>query len=68
MRGCAEAATVRKGPWTLEEDLVLVSYITEHGEGAWDNLARAAGTDRSIAFFFFCSLACVLACGCCTLK
>jgi hypothetical protein len=67
MRGCAEAAAVRKGPWTLEEDLVLVSYITEHGEGAWDNLARAAGTVRSIAFFF-CSLACVLACGCCTLK
>jgi transcription factor MYB, plant len=51
MRGGGEAtAVVRKGPWTLEEDLVLVSYITEHGEGAWDNLARAAGTDRSIAF------------------
>jgi myb proto-oncogene protein len=34
---------VRKGPWTLEEDLVLVGYISQHGEGSWDNLARSAG-------------------------
>jgi transcription factor MYB, plant len=43
MRGRGEPVVVRKGPWTLEEDLVLVSYITEHGEGPWYNLARAAG-------------------------
>ncbi|PAN29518.1 hypothetical protein PAHAL_5G231800 [Panicum hallii] len=38
---------VRKGPWTLEEDLILVGYISEHGEGSWDNLARAAGLNRN---------------------
>ena len=38
---------VRKGPWTLEEDIILVGYISEHGEGSWDNLARAAGKPRS---------------------
>ncbi|TVU02540.1 hypothetical protein EJB05_51950, partial [Eragrostis curvula] len=41
-RRCGGEPAVRKGPWTLEEDLVLVSYISEHGEGSWDNLARAA--------------------------
>ena len=25
---------VRKGPWTLEEDLILVGHISEHGEGS----------------------------------
>ncbi|CAL4955535.1 unnamed protein product [Urochloa decumbens] len=38
---------VRKGPWTLEEDLILVGYISEHGEGSWDCLARAAGLNRN---------------------
>ncbi|WVZ69535.1 hypothetical protein U9M48_018307 [Paspalum notatum var. saurae] len=41
------AVVVRKGPWTLEEDLILVSYISQHGEGSWDNLARAAGLSRN---------------------
>jgi myb proto-oncogene protein len=37
-------AAVRKGPWTMEEDLSLVNYIAANGEGAWNTLARAAGT------------------------
>jgi myb proto-oncogene protein len=41
--GRAGEPAVRKGPWTLEEDLVLVGYISQHGEGSWDNLARSAG-------------------------
>ncbi|KAJ1284471.1 hypothetical protein BS78_03G206900 [Paspalum vaginatum] len=41
------AVVVRKGPWTLEEDLILVSYISQNGEGSWDNLARAAGLSRN---------------------
>ncbi|KAJ1689684.1 hypothetical protein LUZ63_013839 [Rhynchospora breviuscula] len=38
---------VRKGPWTMEEDHVLVNYITVHGEGVWNSLARAAGLNRT---------------------
>jgi myb proto-oncogene protein len=34
---------VRKGPWTLEEDLILTNHITNHGEGVWNSLAKAAG-------------------------
>lgn len=35
---------LRKGPWTVEEDLVLMNYIGSHGEGKWNSLARCAGS------------------------
>ncbi|XAR51876.1 hypothetical protein NMG60_11006657 [Bertholletia excelsa] len=38
---------VRKGPWTVEEDLILINYIANHGEGVWNSLARAAGLRRT---------------------
>ena len=40
------AGELRRGPWTVDEDLTLVDYIAEHGEGRWNALARAAGTTR----------------------
>lgn len=39
-----EAAELRRGPWTVDEDLTLINYIADHGEGRWNALARAAGT------------------------
>lgn len=39
----SEDPVVRKGPWTVEEDLILMNYIAKHGEGVWDSLAKAAG-------------------------
>ncbi|KAH1076608.1 hypothetical protein AAZX31_19G056500 [Glycine max] len=38
---------VRKGPWTMEEDLILITYIANHGEGVWNSLAKAAGLKRT---------------------
>uniref|UniRef100_A0A5B6YVV4 Uncharacterized protein n=1 Tax=Davidia involucrata TaxID=16924 RepID=A0A5B6YVV4_DAVIN len=38
---------VRKGPWTMEEDLILINYIGHHGEGVWNSLARSAGLKRT---------------------
>ncbi|KAK7395663.1 hypothetical protein VNO78_16228 [Psophocarpus tetragonolobus] len=38
---------VRKGPWTMEEDLILINYIANHGEGVWNSLAKAAGLKRT---------------------
>nr|QSD99703.1 MYB family transcription factor [Melilotus albus]QSD99803.1 MYB family transcription factor [Melilotus albus] len=38
---------LRKGPWTLEEDTILVNYITTHGEGHWNTLASSADLRRS---------------------
>ncbi|KAJ7974587.1 MYB transcription factor [Quillaja saponaria] len=43
----SQEADVRKGPWTLEEDLILINYITNHGEGVWNSLAKAAGLKRT---------------------
>ena len=34
---------LRKGPWTAEEDSLLVNYVSIHGEGRWNSLARRAG-------------------------
>lgn len=41
---CDSENELRRGPWTLEEDNLLIHYITSHGEGRWNSLARYAGT------------------------
>ncbi|MCI30224.1 transcription factor MYB108-like, partial [Trifolium medium] len=33
---------LRRGPWTVDEDLALINYIANHGEGRWNTLARSA--------------------------
>ncbi|KAM3312496.1 hypothetical protein ACQJBY_032419 [Aegilops geniculata] len=42
-----EEAELRRGPWTVDEDLTLINYIADHGEGRWNALARAAGLRRT---------------------
>uniref|UniRef100_A0ACD5W2J4 Uncharacterized protein n=1 Tax=Avena sativa TaxID=4498 RepID=A0ACD5W2J4_AVESA len=38
---------LRRGPWTAQEDMLLVDYISKHGEGRWNSLARCAGLRRT---------------------
>ncbi|RYQ89395.1 hypothetical protein Ahy_B09g096065 isoform A [Arachis hypogaea] len=38
---------LRKGPWTVDEDAILTNYISTHGEGHWNSVARSAGLKRS---------------------
>nr|QUP79235.1 transcription factor MYB2 [Potentilla sericea] len=38
---------LRRGPWTLEEDTLLIQYIARHGEGRWNLLANRAGLRRT---------------------
>ncbi|KAG6520215.1 transcription factor MYB2-like [Zingiber officinale] len=38
---------LRRGPWTVDEDLLLVNYVSQHGEGRWNALARSAGLKRT---------------------
>ncbi|KAG7548650.1 SANT/Myb domain [Arabidopsis suecica] len=45
--GSGDHAEVRKGPWTMEEDLILINYIANHGEGVWNSLAKSAGLKRT---------------------
>lgn len=41
--GAAAAATMRKGPWTEEEDAQLVRFVRLFGERRWDFLAKVSG-------------------------
>lgn len=43
-----EEMELRRGPWTLEEDNLLVNYIASHGEGRWNLLARCSGMNLLI--------------------
>ncbi|KAL6850020.1 hypothetical protein ACP4OV_020647 [Aristida adscensionis] len=43
----AAGELLRRGPWTAEEDAVLGGYVAAHGEGRWNELARAAGLRRT---------------------
>lgn len=42
-----EDLDLRRGPWTVEEDFKLINYISNHGEGRWNCLARCAGLKRT---------------------
>ncbi|KAF8088046.1 hypothetical protein N665_0557s0046 [Sinapis alba] len=43
---CCEKTGVKKGPWTPEEDIILVSYIQEHGPGNWRSVPTNTGLRR----------------------
>ncbi|XP_009104754.1 myb-related protein 306 [Brassica rapa] len=43
---CCEKMEVKKGPWTPEEDIILVSYIQQHGPGSWRCVPRNTGLLR----------------------
>ncbi|KAG6505110.1 hypothetical protein ZIOFF_037458 [Zingiber officinale] len=44
---CEGMGELRRGPWTLEEDTLLVHCVACHGEGRWNLLARSAGLKRT---------------------
>ncbi|KAF0896412.1 hypothetical protein E2562_024287 [Oryza meyeriana var. granulata] len=35
---------LRRGQWTVDEDLTLINYISDHGEGHWNSVASGTGT------------------------
>ncbi|KAG4961098.1 hypothetical protein JHK87_037731 [Glycine soja] len=37
---------VRKGPWTPEEDAILMEYVKKHGEGNWNSVQKNSGLLR----------------------
>ncbi|KAF3780605.1 Myb-related protein [Nymphaea thermarum] len=43
---CCEKMGLKKGPWTPEEDHVLVAYIQKYGHGNWRALPKQAGLLR----------------------
>ncbi|KAJ1406310.1 SANT/Myb domain [Sesbania bispinosa] len=43
---CCDKIGIKKGPWTPEEDIILVSYIQEHGPGNWRSVPTSTGLMR----------------------
>ncbi|GAB4858014.1 Myb- protein [Ancistrocladus abbreviatus] len=43
---CCDKDGIKKGPWTPEEDIILVSYIQEHGPGNWRSVPTKTGLLR----------------------
>ncbi|XP_052206593.1 transcription factor MYB30-like [Diospyros lotus] len=43
---CCDKMGLKKGPWTPEEDRILVSYIQQHGHPNWRALPKQAGLLR----------------------
>ncbi|XP_057435992.1 myb-related protein 306-like [Lotus japonicus] len=43
---CCDKEGVKKGPWTPEEDIILVTYIQEHGPGNWRSVPTKTGLSR----------------------
>ncbi|XP_015691883.1 myb-related protein MYBAS2 [Oryza brachyantha] len=37
----------RKGPWTSQEDALLVEHVRQHGEGRWNSVSKLTGLKRS---------------------
>ncbi|XP_017978746.1 PREDICTED: myb-related protein Myb4 isoform X1 [Theobroma cacao] len=42
-----EKRTLRKGPWSPDEDRKLIAYINRHGIWNWTEMAKPAGLQRS---------------------
>lgn len=38
-----EEVAWRKGPWTAQEDKLLIDYVNQHGEGRWNSVAKITG-------------------------
>nr|URY18824.1 MYB protein [Zanthoxylum bungeanum] len=43
---CCEMMGLKKGPWTPEEDQILISFIQRYGHGNWRALPKQAGLMR----------------------
>ncbi|CAL9087277.1 unnamed protein product [Musa textilis] len=37
----------RKGPWTAQEDKLLIEHVNLHGEGRWNSVSQLSGLRRS---------------------
>lgn len=40
---CCERKDLKKGPWSPEEDQLLIDYISKNGHGSWRALPKLAG-------------------------
>lgn len=54
---CCDKVGLKKGPWTPEEDQILISFIQQHGHSNWRALPKQSGKFTSQTLLF-CSYLC----------
>ena len=47
---CCDKKGLKKGPWTAEEDEILVEYIKKNSHGSWRTLPKNAGKQQRTFF------------------
>lgn len=45
---CCDKKGLKKGPWTPEEDEILVAHIKKNGHGSWRTLPKLAGKTHTL--------------------
>lgn len=56
---CCDKDGIKKGPWTPEEDIILVSYIQQHGPANWRSVPTNTGIFVYVlSLFLFFMLSC----------
>ena len=45
---CCEKMGLKRGPWTQEEDQILISYIQQHGHSNWRAIPNKAGNCKNL--------------------
>eukprot|EP00253_Pinus_taeda_P021753 PITA_21753 len=43
---CCTKEGLNRGPWSAEEDMILLEYIRIHGDGGWKKVPQKAGLNR----------------------
>ncbi|XP_058722117.1 transcription factor MYB65-like [Vicia villosa] len=44
--GVGGGVVLKKGPWTVAEDTILIEYVQKHGEGNWNAVQKHSGLFR----------------------
>ena len=50
---CCEKMGLQRGPWTPEEDQILISFIHKHGHNNWRALPKQAGMNKLKAIHIY---------------
>ena len=43
---CCEKVGLKRGPWSAEEDMKLVTFITRHGHECWRQVPKLSGISK----------------------
>lgn len=57
---CCDKTAVKKGPWSKEEDQILINYINKYGHGNWRQIPKNAGISFTTICMFV--LKCYMSC------